>query len=558
MLQSLSINNFILIDKFNCQFDKGMTTITGESGHGKSIILDALSLLLGARCTQEYFRGEEKISLAAEFNILDNNAATDYLVEQGFDEDGACIIRRVITKEGSSKSFINSAPCTLSDLKKLGKLLIDIHTQNKNSEIFSPESQMEVIDGFGKNNENILKLKEIYSEYVKKEKILRELVSTNASDQSRLELLNYKFKELKELDLKEHEIGELESEYKMLTSAEESITSCENAQMLCSDDDTSIVSLLKKIKNEISGLPLYESNQSISEMINDIEINANELFSTLGIEKSSYNIDEERHSEVKSRLDKIYDIAHRNHTFPEKLFEVYQEIKNEIEGLDVSDCELEERHEELRILKEKWFEIADKVHKNRKNCIEKFSKEVTDCLNELNMPNSLFRVSLREKQSKNLSIDGYDEIEFLMSSNMGQKMQPISSVASGGEVSRLNLAIQSLSSDNAKAPTIVFDEVDTGVGGLTGIVFGKYLNKISRHKQVICITHLAQVMVYGNNYITAKKISNSNSTISKIEYISDHELVNEVARMVGNDIIDGAAIEQAKKMINKAKEYNEL
>jgi DNA repair protein RecN (Recombination protein N) len=198
------------------------------------------------------------------------------------------------------------------------------------------------------------------------------------------------------------------------------------------------------------------------------------------------------------------------------------------------------------------------VHNNRKKCIKSFSEEITKCLNELNMPNSLFRVSLNVKPTKNISADGYDTIDFLMSSNMGQQMQPISAVASGGEVSRLNLAIQSLSSGNAKAPTIVFDEVDTGVGGLTGIVFGKYLNKISKNKQVICITHLAQVMVYGNNYITAKKTSSSssNSTISKIEYINDHELVNEVARMVGNDIIDGDAIAQAKKMINKAKEYD--
>jgi DNA repair protein RecN (Recombination protein N) len=293
MLQSLSINNFVLIDNFNCQFEKGMTTITGESGHGKSIILDALSLLLGARCTQEYFRGDEKISLAAEFNIQENEIASEYLVEHGFDEDGSCMIRRVVTKEGSSKAFINSTPCTLSDLKKLGKFLIDIHTQNKNSEIFSSEAQMEIIDAYGKNIENRKKLISIFNEYTEKERNLRELLSTKESDRSRLELLNYKFKELKELDLKENEIGELEAEYKMLTSAEESILSCEKAQSFCSDEDNSIIALLQKIKNEISDLPLYNNNLSIGEMINDIEINANELFSSLGAEKSSYNIDEE-------------------------------------------------------------------------------------------------------------------------------------------------------------------------------------------------------------------------------------------------------------------------
>ncbi len=554
MLKSLSINNFILIDKMECNFNNGMTTITGESGHGKSIVLDALSLLLGSRCTQEYFRGEEKIKLHAEFCVEDNELAKQYLIENGFDENNECIIRRVVGKEGGSKSFINSIPCTLSDLKKLGKLLIEIHTQNKNNEIFSPDSQLNILDSYSNVVEEVIELNDIYKEYSTKEKALKELISKKESEQSRLELLAYKFKELEELKLEEGEIEELEEESKMLQSAERSINSCDKAQYLCSESEGSIVNLICEIKKEVEDLPFYEDNESIAEIISQLEINADELFSSLGHEKSRYSIDEERYSEVEARLNKINEVANRNHTFPEKLIELYNELSEEISGLDISDEELDAKHQELSEIKERWMSLAEKISETRTKGARRLSEEVTDCLKELNMSDSSFFISVKSNSTQGVTLNGFDNVEFLLAANMGQSLQPIAQVASGGEVSRLNLAIQSLSSNNMKTPTMVFDEVDTGVGGITGIVFGKYLKKISANKQVICITHLPQVMVYGNQYITAKKVSNSNSTVSKIEYINEQELVNEVARMLGNDIIDGDAIAQAKKMINKARD----
>jgi DNA repair protein RecN (Recombination protein N) len=556
MLDSLSVNNFVLIDKLEKNFNKGMTSITGESGSGKSIILDALSLLLGARFEKKFFRKEEKITLIAEFNIDTNEAAKSYLLDLGFDDSDSCIIRRIITKEGKSKSFINSNPCTLTDLKTLGNTLIEIHSQNKNQELFSPENQLKIIDRFADLNRDVSQLQDIFKEYDTKDKYLKDLNSKRESDQSKLQLLNYKYNELKELNLVENEIPELELEQKMLSEAENAISNCQNAYGLCSDDDTSITSLIAQIKKHTETLVNNDNVDSINEMIDSIEINASELSSSLKEECSAYDIDEEKLIDVTNRLECIYTIAKKNHVLPEQLFERFKELESQIKEIDFSDEDLDILYSEIEVLRKSWNKKAKHINTRRIEACKIFSVKVSQCLSELKMEGSKFQASSIIKKTQTINSSGIDDIQFLISSNVGQELQPISQVASGGEVSRINLSIQSLVSNNHNVPTMVFDEVDTGIGGTTANVIGKYLNKISKNSQVLCITHLPQVTVYGDHYMTVKKISNSENAISKIEYINEYELINEIARMIGNDIIDGEAIAQAKKMILNAKEFS--
>lgn len=556
MLNYLSINNFVIIDKLEKNFKEGLTTITGETGSGKSIILDALNLITGARSDLKFFKNkEQKIDLIAEFLIEGNFSANKFLNDNNFDsEEKSCIIRRIINEDGKSKAFINSKLCTMSDLKKIGSTLIEIHSQHKSQEILSPEKQIKIIDSFSGLNDQILKLKQLNNLFSKKDNFIKEILSKKEEAQSKLQLLNYKYNELEELDIGEDEIKDLEEEQARLSSADDIINQCKISAELCygDRDSNSIHSLIREIKNNIEDLKLNDT--SILEIIETIEVNVTELNRSLIKESDSCTVDEERLDEINRRLEKAYSLAKKNNVLPEELFDFYHKIKNEIDEINISDEDIDDLKLELKKIKKDWLDLATEISIVRKENAVVFSNKISECLNELKMEGSCFEVVIKNKENKDINSSGIDNVEFMLIANVGQTLQPISSVASGGEISRISLAIQSLVSKNYKIPTLIFDEIDTGIGGTTANVIGKYLKKISLTSQVLCITHLPQVTVYGNHFLTVKKHTSKNSTNSTIEYVSDYELINEIGRMIGNEILDSEAIAQAKKMIQSAKE----
>jgi DNA repair protein RecN (Recombination protein N) len=559
MLTELKINNFVLIDKFEESFKSGMTTITGETGAGKSIILGALSLLLGARCESKYFKENEgKIDLLAEFNIDNNIHAKKFLQSKDFhDEDNTCVLRRILTKDGKNKSYINNITCTASDLKNLGETLIEIHSQHKNQELLSTENQISLIDAYSEIKDDVSKLNQLYISFVEKDKSLKEILKKKDEEQSKFQLLTYKYNELKDLDIEENEIKILEDELKMLTEAEETINICYSSVELCSSSDTSIDSIISKLKNNIHGLNSDRDNiKSILVMLDEMEINSQEISSSLNLELEDYSIDPDRQIEVSNRLDKAYSIAKKNFILPEQLYFRTKELEAELNSLNVSDEDIDFMHSELASIKSEWLSIAKKVSKIRIQKSKLLAKEVSHSINELKMEGSIFEIQVKSNEQSDLNPTGIDEVQFLLSSNLGQTLKPIKSVASGGELSRISLSLHSIISKHYDVPTLVFDEVDVGIGGTTANIIGKYLKKISKHSQVICITHLPQVTVYGENYLTVIKKNQSNKTIVHIKYITEYDLITEIGRMLGNEILDGEAIGQAKKMIHEAKEFS--
>jgi DNA repair protein RecN (Recombination protein N) len=559
MLTELKINNFVLIDKFEGAFKSGMTTITGETGAGKSIILGALSLLLGARCESKFFKENEgKIDLLAEFTIDDNINAKRFLQSKDFhDEDNTCVLRRILTKDGKNKSYINNIACTASDLKNLGETLIEIHSQHKNQELLSVENQISLIDAYSETKINVDKLNQLYISFVEKDKSLKEILKKKDEEQSKLQMLTYKYNELKELSIEEDEIKSLEDELKMLTEAEETINLCYESVELCSSSDVSLDAIISKLKSNISGLNDDRENiKSILVMLDEMEINSQEISSSLSQESEDYSIDPDRQVEVSNRLDKAYSIAKKNFILPEQLYSKTKELEEELKSLNVSDEDIDFMHSELSAIKGDWLSIAKNVSKIRIQKSKSLAKEVSHAINELKMEGSVFEIQVKSNEQMEINPKGIDEVQFLLSSNLGQTLKPIKSVASGGELSRISLSLHSIISKHYDVPTLVFDEVDVGIGGTTANIIGKYLKRISKHSQVLCITHLPQVTVHGDSYLTVIKKNQSNKTIVNIKYITEYELVTEIGRMLGNEILDGEAIGQAKKMIHEAKEIS--
>lgn len=353
MLNYLSINNFVIIDKLEKNFKEGLTTITGETGSGKSIILDALTLITGARSDLKFFKNkEQKIDLIAEFLIEGNFSANKFLNDNDFDsEEKSCIIRRIINEDGKSKAFINSKLCTMADLKKIGSTLIEIHSQHKSQEILSPEKQIKIIDSFSGLNDQVLKLKQLNNLFSKKDSFIKDILSKKEEDQSKLQLLNYKYNELEDLDIGEYEIKELEEEQERLSSADDIINQCQVSAELCygDRDSNSIHSLIREIKNNIEDLKLNDT--SILEIIDTIEVNVIELNRSLIKESDSCTVDEERLDEVNRRLEKAYSLAKKNNVLPEELFNFYIKIKAEIDEINISDEDIDDLKLELKKLK---------------------------------------------------------------------------------------------------------------------------------------------------------------------------------------------------------------
>jgi DNA repair protein RecN (Recombination protein N) len=554
MLRYLSINNFILIKEFKRSFNSGMTVIIGETGSGKSIVLDALNLLFGSRFeNNKYFKNtENKIDIMAEFDIKDIPLLKTYLEEHEFyADDEICILRRTVNKEGRNKCFINNEICTTKDLKKISKFLIKIHSQNETLEFLNNKSQLSILDSYSSLTNDINELSILTDNYNSLKSKLDFILENVNKDQAKLQLLNYKLKELEDLDLKENEIQDLECEDNSLSEAESSIKACEVSIGVLSDNPHSIMESIKIIQKNILDIDSLPEKENILDMLEQIDINSRELKDSLNRNLNIISIDDKRLFEVRSRLEKIYNISKNNFIIPEKLFSYYKEVKEEASGLNVDDDDIKKLYEQVDLSYRTWVDKAEYISKIRKQNSNLFEEEIISCLNDLSMEGSQFKIEF--SKTDEINNNGIDKIEFLLSSNMGKTMQRMDLVASGGELSRISLAIQSIISEKETINTLVFDEIDTGIGGVTANVIGKYIKKISSNSQVICITHLPQVAVYADEHIKVKKVNINGISESFAENLNHQSLITEIAKMIGNEILDKDAIAQSKKMINHAK-----
>lgn len=567
MLKSLNIKDFALVEKLDLDFEKGMISLTGETGAGKSILLGAIGIIIGEKPKKNAVRnGADKGIVSAVFDISYLPSVQSFLRERDLldDEDEQeCIIRRVLRKDGRSSTFVNENTTNLKTLKELGEMLVEIHGQHQHQNLAKGKKQFDVLDSFGGLKELRKEVSSLYKAWRDKEKNALKVKEDFEENHNRFQLLNYKKTELEELDVRENEFEELEEEHRHLSSADSVINDCETAMQYVKhgfdSEGTTIGSLINSVISHIHNLEESEATKEIIEMLETAQINIEEVAPLIRDYQDKFEVNPERLMEVDDRLRRLNKASENFHCFPEQLHTLLDEINNEIDELNYSEDAVEKAREETEIAFVEYLERAKILSVKRQEKASQLSKEVNEETIKLNLAEDILRVdfiksSKTKKSELEYSSYGIDNINFLIRPNLGQDYQPISEIASGGELSRLSLAVQVVSFKNEKKPTMIFDEVDTGLSGETGNVVGEMLRRVGGFGQVMCVTHLPQVAAQGHYHFFVSKNNVERDgeiiTLSNIKELNREERVKEVARMIGGSINSKESISNAELMLS--------
>lgn len=554
MLTYIDIKNFTIIKQIELDFQNGMTVLTGETGAGKSIIVDTLELILGGRADNSVIRhGADKCEITAIFDLSEYNEALQWLIEQEMDNEDECIIRRSINADGRSRISINGVQCPLLQVREFGSMLLNIHGQHEHQGLLKVEKQRDFLDAFAENQSLCQKVKQIYYEWLNAKKGLITLQDLAENRSAKLELLSYQQNELEKLALKDGELEALHNEHSMLSNAEELIANSNAIIDLTSENENSILANLNLVKNYLEKIAHKDSRISPAlELFNSAIIQANEAIAEVKKYLASVELNQERLHEVEMRLNNIYDLARKHKVKPEKLYEVYQTIKNQLQQVEIADIELQKIQQKIDILENDYKIIAGELSLNRKEAGEKLNKLVTEKMQLLGMNGGKFAVKFESNQDANdLNPHGLEKIEFYVSTNSGQPFAPLAKVVSGGELSRISLAIQVITAEKKLTPILIFDEVDVGIGGKTAEIVGEMLKKIGNNAQVICITHLPQVASKGDFHLKVAKENAANDVEVNITTLNKNERINEIARMLGGINITESTLKVAKEMLSE-------
>jgi DNA repair protein RecN (Recombination protein N) len=549
MLCNLVVENYALISKLEIEFRKGLTIITGETGAGKSILLGALSLILGKRAdTSVLFEKEKKCIVEGTFDIT-HYGLTDLFTEKGLDYDNLPIIRREISAAGKSRAFINDVPVNLEVLTELGLKLIDIHSQHQNLNLADSVFQMKVIDSYAQNQELLDTFRLHFRMYRDIQKQYRQLADEAARSKSELDYYQFQYTQLKEAQLHEGEQEELEFELEKLTHAEEIKTGLTNAADLLQGDSNSTLQQLKDCLSAITRIKKFlHENENMSSRIESAYIEIKDVAHEIEVLNSQLYHDPDRLTQVKDRLDLLYSLEkkHRVATLSE-LIALRDHLNDKIEEIDSLDFNLEKLDKKLIEARAVLGECASRLTIQRRQAITPFEQRVIEMLHDVGIPNAGFSIQLEKTEDFNEY--GSDKIQFMFTANKNMAVQDIARVASGGELSRLMLCVKSLMSDSIGLPTIIFDEIDTGVSGEIAEKVGNIINRMAEKMQIINITHLPQVASKGKYHYLVYKTDEEKSTVTRMKLLTPHERHIEIAKMLSGEELTNAALENAKALL---------
>ena len=558
MLTQLTINNFTIVRQLEIELAKGMSVITGETGAGKSIAIDALGLCLGQRIETSMVReGQERAEICATFFIEPTNPAYQWLQEQELqdpDNPSDCILRRVINADGRSKAFINSTPVSASQLKEIGQYLIHINGQHASQLLLKNDYQLQLVDTFAHHHDLLVQMREDYRAWKNLQTQVKTFQQKVAENEAKKQLLQYQVEELDEFALRPNEYLELEEDQRRLSNSEQLTQLSQSALQLLSENETvSIDSMLYRATQYIDELseldPRYASVQT---MLNDALIQVQEATSEVQHLASHIEQDPMLLQEIEQRLGQALQLARKHNVKPEELVEWHQKLKAELTALlDFSESEERLLLEEKAAF-EKMQHTAKQLHESRCQAAGKLAQQVTHSIKGLAMENAEFFIEVNSDLTK-VTANGADNIVFTLRSNLGQQAQPLAKVASGGELSRISLAIQVLTSDQSAIPTLIFDEVDVGISGKTASVVGKLLRQLGDKCQVLCVTHLPQVACHGHHQFNVEKFTVDDKTETKMTALSQEERVPALARLLGGSEITDLALANAQEMLDLVK-----
>jgi len=552
MLTQLHIKDFTLVDQLDLELHCGLTTITGETGAGKSIMLDALSLAIGDRADGAKIRqNKERAEIHASFDVSELPHVQAWLKDKDLGDGDECIFRRVITRDGRSRAYVNGKTVPLQQMRALGEQLIDIHNQHEHQSLLKPQTHRRLIDDFGEAKKLGESVKKSFSQWLEIDSKLDQARSQSDEVSARFQLLSYQVQELDQLSLEEGEVAALEKEQKILANADKLQEHCQNVTDICDSDGVGLKDRLNhavRLLNEIPDKP--EQLQDIETLFNSALINVEEAQADIERFLDSAEADPSRLNEIELRLNVVYEIARKHRIDPEALTELHQQLQEELSGLQSGDDLIKSLEEQRDLLLAAYTSHADKLSKKRRKAATQLSQHVNRKLSELAMEHAKFTVQL-ESNNGSPTRHGNEDVAFLISTIPGQPPQALSKVASGGELSRISLAIQVVTAQTSTTPTMVFDEVDVGIGGTTGDVVGEMLRSLGASGQVFCVTHLAQVASKSHHHLRIEKSVNKKGATSVLTALEGDEKIIEIARMMGGAVDSKQSLEHAKAMISE-------
>ncbi len=552
MLCYLNIRNFIIAQAIELDAQKGLTVLSGETGAGKSIILDALMLLAGGRADSSQVRhGEDKADLSATFLVTPDSAAGQWLQEQELWQEGECVVRRVLTADGRSRAFINATPVPVAKLKAFGELVLQIHAQHEHQRLMRPEQHLAILDSYARPGKLLDDVKTLYKEW-RDVRDRHQTLQTN-TDQASAEqqLMTYQLNELNELALEEDELAELEAEQKSLSHAESLLqTAGQVSQLLSSDsEDTDLLGLMRQSVQLLEPqAELSPALQNALSLMQEAQVQLDEANSDLLHFAEDFEWDPERLAVVENRLSQIYDMARKHHCRPEEL----PALRADLEARTANFTDVQEELETLASreieLAQAYQEKAEALTRHRAEKGEALAQALAQQLQKLNMPHAQL-VCRVTPQPEKAGPRGIDDVEICLSANPGQPVQPLHKAASGGELSRIALAIQVVAQQTQKAPTLFFDEVDVGISGATAEEVGRLIRQLSEHSQILCITHLPQVASFGHHHWLVEKRVENNATLSEVRALDPEKRTEEVARLISGTRVTDTTLAHAKDLL---------
>ncbi|HEV2321974.1 MAG TPA: DNA repair protein RecN [Gammaproteobacteria bacterium] len=554
MLTHILIRDFAIIDSLELEFEPGMTVLTGETGAGKSILVDALGLVLGDRAEAGVVRhGAEKAEVGAEFDLEDSPDALLWLEENDLAEDGACILRRVVGSDGRSRSQINGRSVPLQSLKEIGERLLDIHGQHEHQSLMRPAAQMALLDGYGDHGTLLTRLAKLHSDWKAAHDKLTALRTAAGDRDKRLEMLRFQVGELEALKLKAGEVQSIDAEHKRLAHGGKLMETAQAAldALYEAEEDSAHQRVSRTLASLDAQSELEPKFKMLRDMLAGAQVQLAEAADGLRDYLADMDLDPKRLEWLENRLAAIHDVARKHRIEPEALLPHLEALQTELKQLENSEITLQELEAELAKLKAAYKKAAEELHARREKTAADLGKKVTAAMQELGMAGGKFEIAVTVPDAERFTAKGVDQVEFTVTANKGQPLRPLAKVASGGELSRISLAIQVIAAQAAAIPSMVFDEVDAGIGGGTAEIVGRRLRDLAAKRQVLCVTHLPQVASQGHQHFRVLKETKGNSTLTRIESLDKKNQVEELARMLGGVEITETTRKHAREMISK-------
>lgn len=553
MLIQLQVHNFAIVEHINIELKKGMTAITGETGAGKSIALDALSLSLGARAEASMVRpGAAKAEIHAVFCLADNAAARQWLVERELevDENQECILRRSISKEGRSKAYINGAPTPLHLMKELASLLVNIHGQHEHQLLSQPEQQLQLLDQFASHRHLLEQVKSTWQTWQTLRADKRRLNEARDQLAAKKQLISYQVSELQEFNLQPNEYEQIEQDHQRQANA--STLQDESAFALNSlfdGEHNNAYSLVQTVLERLQQqLAVDERLQPTVDLLFEAGVQIEEAVRELRHYHADIEVDGDQLHELEQRMTQAIHLAKKHQVDPAQLLSLQHELEAQLAAIESTSEQANEIDERVEQARETYLQAAAKLSKSRRAAAKQLGLEISRSMHQLNMPAARFEISM-DTEAQHASATGTDIIMYLVSANPGQPLQALQKVASGGELSRISLAIQVITANRANTPTLMFDEVDVGISGSTAATVGRLLRQLGEQTQVICVTHLPQVAAKAHQQMRVEKQHTKHSTHTSMSLVQGEERVIELARLLGGDQITPTAMANAQDLL---------